>query len=152
MDQPILIISNEIVNPQTVVINYQNSNWGPRCFHVRAGADRSCSSHALRCRSSFRTFPKVSDSHSPRRLDTVVSFESSSSILLAFPSSCHICASIGKKSSWDSHISSYLNTLFLFRFRRWSKFSPHCKTMGPWSDDAAVRWDTLADGKRKHQL
>jgi hypothetical protein len=26
VDQPILIISNEIVNPQTVVINYQNSN------------------------------------------------------------------------------------------------------------------------------
>src|SRR6185312_6705526 len=34
MDRPILIISNEIINPQTVVINYQNSNWGPRCFHT----------------------------------------------------------------------------------------------------------------------
>ena len=27
-----LIISNEIVNPQIVVINNQNSNLGPRCF------------------------------------------------------------------------------------------------------------------------
>jgi len=26
VDQPMLIISNEIVNPQIVIINYQNSN------------------------------------------------------------------------------------------------------------------------------